>query len=194
MSYKGFYQITWVLFQPNTGGGTDINVILDQILTVSSLSLEDSKNADIHNHRMKNALFAVLCEIKEKTAMNYRNLEMEDPPDPQLMRLDNMLVAEGVVGMGDQGAGRAMTTDNTTISHPDYKTKLAQIRTIYSEEMEKYQQGCKVSSGNVCERSDNLLFAGVYHPCDDIITGTEQTPSHHPEGDREDGEDHQQEV
>ena len=195
MSYKGFYQITWVLFQPNTGGGTDINVILDQILTVSSLSLEDSKNADIHNHRMKNALFAVLCEIKEKTAMNYRNLEMEDPPDPQLMRLDNMLVAEGVVGMGDQGASRAMTTDNTTISHPDYKTKLAQIRTIYSEEMEKYQQGCEVSSATVCERSDNhLMFAGVYHTCDDIITGTEQTPAHHPEGDREDGEDHQQEV
>ena len=158
MSYKGFYQITWVIFQPNTGGGTDINVILDQILTVSSLSLEDSKNADIHNHRMKNALFAVLCEIKEKTAMNYRNLEMEDPPDPQLMRLDNMLVAEGVVGMGDQGASRAMTTDNTTISHPDYKTKLAQIRTIYSEEMEKYQQGCEVSSATVCERSDILIF------------------------------------
>ena len=124
-------------------------MILDQILTVSSLSLEDSKNADIHNHRMKNALFAVLCEIKEKTAMNYRNLEMEDPPDPQLMRLDNMLVAEGVVGMGDQAAGRAMTTDNTTISHPDYKTKLAQIRTIYSEEMEKYQQGCEVRNETV---------------------------------------------
>ena len=127
------------------GGGTDINVILDQILQVSNLNLEDSKNADIHNHRMKNALFAVLCEIKEKTVMNYRNLEMEDPPDPQLMRLDNMLVAEGVVGMRE-AAGRAMTADNTTISHPDYKTKLAQIRTIYSEEMEKYQQGCEVRS------------------------------------------------
>ena len=144
--------------QPNIGGGTDINVILDQILTVSSLSLEDSKNADIHNHRMKNALFAVLCEIKEKTAMNYRNLEMEDPPDPQLMRLDNMLVAEGVVGMGEQGAGRAMTTDNTTISHPDYKTKLAQIRTIYSEEMEKYQQGCEVSEKKLSESEVEIII------------------------------------
>ena len=74
--------------------------------------------------------------------MNYRNLEMEDPPDPQLMRLDNMLVAEGVVGMGE--GNRGMTTDTTTITHPDYKTKLGQIRTIYNEEMEKYQQGCEV--------------------------------------------------
>lgn len=126
------------------GGGTDINTILDQILMVSNMSLEDSKNADIHNHRMKNALFSVLCEIKERTGVNYRNLEMEDPPDPQLMRLDNMLVAEGVVGMGDNGGVRTMTTDTTTITHPDYKTKLGQIRTIYNEEMEKYQQGCEV--------------------------------------------------
>ena len=160
VSSNEFFQseLMGFLLQPNIGGGTDINVILDQILTVSSLSLEDSKNADIHNHRMKNALFAVLCEIKEKTAMNYRNLEMEDPPDPQLMRLDNMLVAEGVVGMGEQGAGRAMTTDNTTISHPDYKTKLAQIRTIYSEEMEKYQQGCEVSEKKLSESEVEIII------------------------------------
>ena len=29
---------------------------------------------------------------------SYRNLDAEDPPDPQLMRLDNMLIAEGVTG------------------------------------------------------------------------------------------------
>ena len=44
---------------------------------MSNSNLEESKNADIHNHRMKNALFAVLCEIKERTCVNYRNLEME---------------------------------------------------------------------------------------------------------------------
>ena len=71
---------------------------------------------------------------------------VQDPPDPQLMRLDNMLVAEGVVGVGGEAAGRAMTADTTTITHPDYKTKLAQIRTIYNEEMEKYQQGCEVGT------------------------------------------------
>ena len=122
-------------------GGTDINTILDQILQASNMSLEDSKSAEIHGHRMKNALFSVLCEIKERTCVNYRNLEQEDPPDPQLMRLDNMLVAEGVVGAGEQVRS---TGDSTTITHPDYKNKLSQIRTIYSEEMEKYQQGCEV--------------------------------------------------
>ena len=135
-----------VSFQPNIGGGTDINLILDQILTVSSLSLEDSKNADIHNHRMKNALFAVLCEIKEKTAMNYRNLEMEDPPDPQLMRLDNMLIAEGVAGPDKGGGATArppLVSDENTIEHSDYKAQLSQIRKIYHEELEKYDQSCQ---------------------------------------------------
>lgn len=47
---------------------------------------------------MKPALFSVLCEIKEKTVINLRNCNDEEPPCPQLMRLDNMLVAEGVAG------------------------------------------------------------------------------------------------
>ena len=29
-----------------------------------------------------------------------RNVTDDDPPDPQLMRLDNMLIAEGVAGPG----------------------------------------------------------------------------------------------
>ena len=49
-------------------------------------------------HRMKPALFSVLCEIKEKTVLSLRNVNEEEPPDPQLMRLDNMLIAEGVSG------------------------------------------------------------------------------------------------
>lgn len=47
---------------------------------------------------MKPALFSVLCEIKEKTVLSLRNVQDDDPPDPQLMRLDNMLIAEGVAG------------------------------------------------------------------------------------------------
>ena len=49
---------------------------------------------------MKPALFSVLCEIKEKTVLSLRNVTDDDPPDPQLMRLDNMLIAEGVAGPG----------------------------------------------------------------------------------------------
>jgi len=31
--------------------------------------------------------------------LSLRNVNEEEPPDPQLMRLDNMLIAEGVSGM-----------------------------------------------------------------------------------------------
>jgi hypothetical protein len=50
------------------------------------------------------ALFSVLCQIKEKTVLSHRHCEQEDPPDPQLMRLDNMLIAEGVAGP-EKGGG-----------------------------------------------------------------------------------------
>ena len=32
--------------------------------------------------------------------------------------------------------------DSTAIEHTDYKNKLAQIRSIYQQEVEKYDQGC----------------------------------------------------
>ena len=39
-----------------------------------------------------------LSHSKTNVLFSYRNLDAEDPPDPQLMRLDNMLIAEGVTG------------------------------------------------------------------------------------------------
>ena len=35
-----------------------------------------------------------------------------------------------------------MQVDETAIEHSDYKKKLAQIRSIYQQEVEKYDQGC----------------------------------------------------
>ena len=35
---------------------------------------------------------------RRKTVLSLRNVQDDEPPDPQLMRLDNMLVAEGVAG------------------------------------------------------------------------------------------------
>lgn len=82
-------------------------------------------------------LFAVL---------SLRNTQDEEPPDPQLMRLDNMLVAEGVAGPekgGGQGAAAnasAAASQDSAIEHSDYRAKLGQIRTIYHQELEKYEQ------------------------------------------------------
>ena len=106
---------------------------------------------------MKPALFSVLCEIKEKTVLSLRNVSDEDPPDPQvififsailnpltvysvqLMRLDNMLIAEGVAGPDKGGGANAATNasaavaNEATIEHSDYRAKLTQIRTIYHQ-------------------------------------------------------------
>lgn len=84
-------------------------------------------------------------------------MQEEDPPDPQIMRLDNMLLAEGVSGP-EKGGGSAAAAaaaaaaggspTDSSIEHSDYRAKLAQIRQIYHSELEKYEQVC--SSGPEC--------------------------------------------
>ena len=64
------------------------------------VSIFQARKHTLNCHRMKPALFSVLCEIKEKTVLSLRNVQDDEPPDPQLMRLDNMLIAEGVAGNG----------------------------------------------------------------------------------------------
>merc|ERR1719206_1069788 len=92
---------------PHMAGHADISTILDQILNIADQSLDDAqtRKTTLNNHRMKSALFSVLCEIKEKTHLSFRNFHDDlDPPDAQLMRLDNMLVAEGIAGP-EKGGG-----------------------------------------------------------------------------------------
>lgn len=91
-----------------------------------------------------------LCSLCFAVAagLSIRGAQEEDPPDPQLMRLDNMLLAEGVAGP-EKGGGSAAaaaaavasggTADNS-IEHSDYRAKLTQIRQIYHTELEKYEQ------------------------------------------------------
>uniref|UniRef100_A0A672RIM1 Pre-B-cell leukemia transcription factor 3-like n=1 Tax=Sinocyclocheilus grahami TaxID=75366 RepID=A0A672RIM1_SINGR len=66
------------------------------------------------------------------------------------MRLDNMLLAEGVSGP-EKGGGAAAVAAATAavgvgadnaIEHSDYRAKLSQIRQIYHTELEKYEQAC----------------------------------------------------
>merc|ERR1711971_1126996 len=126
----------------------DINTILDQIMAVTDQSLDEARKHTLNCHRMKPALFSVLCEIKEKTVLSLRNCTDDDPPDPQLMRLDNMLIAEGVAGPEKGGGSNAASnasaavSNEATIEHSDYRAKLVQIRTIYHQELEKYDQAC----------------------------------------------------
>ena len=70
-----------------------------------------------------------------------RNQAEDEPPDPQLMRLDNMLLAEGVAG-NDKGVKPPTSgaTQDSQIENAEYKMKLSQIRQIYNTELEKYEQ------------------------------------------------------
>merc|ERR1719383_1700288 len=134
-------------------GHASINTILDQIMTITDQSLDEARKHTLNCHRMKPALFSVLCEIKEKTVLSLRNVHEEEPPDPQLMRLDNMLIAEGVSGPEKGGgagaaanasaaASQSGSMSDSAIEHSDYRAKLAQIRQIYHQELEKYEQAC----------------------------------------------------
>ncbi|XP_041916223.1 pre-B-cell leukemia transcription factor 3 isoform X1 [Alosa sapidissima] len=134
------------------GRKQDIGDILQQIMTITDQSLDEAqaKKHSLNCHRMKPALFSVLCEIKEKTGLSIRGAQEDDPPDPQLMRLDNMLLAEGVSGpeKGSASAAAAAAAaavgggvDNS-VEHSDYRAKLTQIRQIYHTELEKYEQAC----------------------------------------------------
>ncbi|XP_052220613.1 pre-B-cell leukemia transcription factor 1-like isoform X2 [Dreissena polymorpha] len=141
--------------EPNDQRKQEIGDILQQIMTITDQSLDEAQARSwkhtLNCHRMKPALFSVLCEIKEKTVLSIRNTQEDEPPDPQLMRLDNMLIAEGVAGP-EKGGGSSAAANATAaasggqpdsaIEHSDYRAKLAQIRQIYHTELEKYEQAC----------------------------------------------------
>lgn len=93
--------------------------------------------------------------------LSIRGAQEEEPTDPQLMRLDNMLLAEGVAGP-EKGGGSAAAAaaaaasggagSDNSVEHSDYRAKLSQIRQIYHTELEKYEQvtGSKAGLGVLC--------------------------------------------
>lgn len=67
------------------------------------------------------------------------------------MRLDNMLLAEGVAGPEKAGGSSTLNAASQAVSsghdspenaieHSEYRSKLAQIRQVYHTEFEKYEQ------------------------------------------------------
>ncbi|XP_075405520.1 pre-B-cell leukemia transcription factor 4 isoform X1 [Tenrec ecaudatus] len=139
---------------PGPQPGPATGDVLQQIMAITDQSLDEAqaRKHALNCHRMKPALFSVLCEVKEKTALSSRGVQEEDPPDAQLMRLDNMLLAEGVARperRGRRGPAVAGTAtpggcpNDNSIEHSDYRAKLSQIRQIYHSELEKYEQACR---------------------------------------------------
>lgn len=52
-------------------------------------------------------MFVKLIFVFFFSVLSLRNTQEEEPPDPQLMRLDNMLIAEGVAGPEKGGGANA---------------------------------------------------------------------------------------
>ncbi|XP_026894286.2 pre-B-cell leukemia transcription factor 4 isoform X1 [Acinonyx jubatus] len=140
---------------PGPPPGPDTGEVLQQIMAITDQSLEEAqaRKHALNCHRMKPALFNVLCEIKEKTGLSIHGIQEECPPNAQLMRLDNMLLAEGVSRPERRGRGGPVAAANTatpggcsndnSLEHSDYRAKLFQIRQIYHSELEKYEQACR---------------------------------------------------
>ena len=87
--------------------------------------------------------------------LSIRGAQDDEPPDAQLMRLDNMLIAEGVAGPEKGGGPSAASAaslvvagaaSENAIEHADYRSKLAQIRQIYHTELDKYEQVCSYNT------------------------------------------------
>ncbi|KAI6214910.1 Homeobox domain-containing protein [Aphelenchoides besseyi] len=118
-----------------------IDELIRQLNIISDEELDDSatpKKLQLREHPMKGALYAELCYIKQKTALSVRNSNDDTPEDPQLMRLDNMLTAEGVAGPARPPAH----SENSAGDQADYQQKLAQIRETYKKELQKYEDQC----------------------------------------------------
>lgn len=104
--------------------------------------------------------------------LSIRNTQEEEPPDPQLMRLDNMLIAEGVAGPEKGGGSTAAASataaasggqPDSAIEHSDYRAKLAQIRQIYHTELEKYEQVSIFVYIKMPYR--NKIYVSIRHAC-----------------------------
>ena len=73
--------------------------------------------------------------------------------DPQLIRLDNMLSAEGVEGSPEKN-----NMPETGTEQADYRQKLQQIRHTYHEELDKYNEACQEFTQHVKSLLQEQVF------------------------------------
>lgn len=128
--------------------------LVEKLVGISHETLDHAQSIkkEIGEHHLVNNLRQVLQDMKERIALNPRINHEEEPQDPQLMRLDNMLVAEGVADEDARGhpissaaaaaaaaaMGGQMSPSEGIIENQEYKNKLADIRGVYHAELTKY--------------------------------------------------------
>lgn len=70
---------------------------------------------------------------------------INNPLSEQLMRVDNMLLAEGISGEN---------LLNNSLDHSEYREKLSQIKQIYNDELKKSENHCN----QFCSHVRTLLY------------------------------------
>ncbi|CAF0774681.1 unnamed protein product [Rotaria sp. Silwood1] len=142
----------------NNYSNTNINILIDRLMSVINEHLDNAeqyKNT-FHKNSMQSALYQVLCEVKNKIALNNQQMSnIEDQTSEQLIRIDNMLIAEGI---SERCSSKYLSftknfDQNCSFDYSDYQTKLDQIRQIYNFELEKYENHCN----NFCLHVKTLL-------------------------------------
>ena len=148
---------------------------------------ETSLKTSLLQHPLRHTLYDVLGDIKAKSTIHHAHTcndylmnEYSAPVDAQMMRLDNMLAAEGITTTSRNPDANAVAVhaisavattaaaddsssfaDSNAVEHADYQLKLAEIRRSYTEQYEKYANICKDFTKNV---SDRLLEQSKVRP------------------------------
>ncbi|CAF1320464.1 unnamed protein product [Didymodactylos carnosus] len=120
----------------------DVNDMLQQILSIVDQSLDEAhqKKQIFNCNRLKPAFFQVLCEIKEKTAINVKHTSEDESVDSQLMRLDNMLIAEGVAGPERNGPASGSSSSASALALASINDEQSHARPIDPREIDRMVQ------------------------------------------------------
>ncbi|XP_065730287.1 pre-B-cell leukemia transcription factor 4 [Phocoena phocoena] len=121
-------------------------------ITDQSLDEAQARKHSLTCHPLSPAAYSVYCRVPSKGVGNIRGIPEEGPPDAQLQKLDNMLLAEGMCRPEKHRRGAQAVAGTATPGgcpndngpeRSDYRAKLSQIRQIYHSELEKYEQACR---------------------------------------------------
>lgn len=141
-----------ILIGPAQGDKRDlhhIDELLQQITDVgnSSLAEAQARKESLYRHRMMSALFSVLCELKFE--LNVPERSEEEPRSQEQHRLENMLLAEGIIQPMFWNFG----PPPIAIMDYSYRRQVSYMREIYEQELSR----CRLSNGSFMTHAVHLL-------------------------------------
>ncbi|CEF68636.1 Pre-B-cell leukemia transcription factor 4 [Strongyloides ratti] len=108
--------------------------LLEKLAIIADEPLINEKaseiKAEIRSHPFKNALFSCFVDYVEEE-------------DPQLIRLDNMLIAEGVANGAGRSKNDSVSVSNVVGDKNDFNSRFEQIKSFYNQELKKYEDAEK---------------------------------------------------